>query len=138
MPADSILACMFVPSPSCPCVICRALSGVRVSTDLQYSSGGSAAQAAASSRGMGSPGSCGTPHGGAEARGFLPCSEIRRPLGSPTLRHCQMAVKWGAVTSSLRFPFSPIFPLLSPWHPENEGHQTHKPPLQLEKHRYAT
>lgn len=133
MPAAGILALTAIPSPSCPCARCRAPGGVRVSTNLQDSSGGSAAQAAASSWGLGSPGSCGTTHGGAEARGFLPRGETRRPLHNPMLLRCQTAANRGAVTSSLQFPFSTIFPLLSPWHPESKGHQTRKPPLQLEK-----
>lgn len=49
MPADSILARTVIPSPSCPCTTCRALGGGWISTNLQDSSGGSAAQAAASS-----------------------------------------------------------------------------------------
>ena len=49
MPADSILAHTVIPSPSCPCAMCRALGGGWVSANLQDSSGGSAAQAAASS-----------------------------------------------------------------------------------------
>lgn len=49
MPAAGILALTAIPSPSCPCARCGAPGGGRVSTNLQDSSGGSAAQAAASS-----------------------------------------------------------------------------------------
>lgn len=131
MPADSILAHAVVPLfPSPPC---RTPGGGWATTDLQDKVESPQLRQLPPLEGWGGLGGVGH-----LAQGFLPCGKIRRLLGYPTLHWCQVVADQGAVTRSLWFPFSPVFPFLSPWHPKSESHQTHKPPSQLEKHWYAT
>lgn len=52
----------------------------------------------------------GHPHTREGAWGFLPCSGVRRPLGSPVWCWCQMVVKQGAITSSVVSFYHSIHP----------------------------